>query len=295
MRHQGASVFTSRWTIQEDECVSAESVDIEIVRFDGVFQGPQEFPCQSVPYTVVALHDNLIEDHVLIVEGKECRTGPIRPGSVQIVPAGVSANGRCKAGEYQFSHLHLSSASLAKAADSLEMTRWELVDPQYEKTDNLLIQMADQLRKALGNPHRIDLLYAEEMSHAVAAHLLRFYGQASLIPSHAGSLPPWKLKRVFDYIEDTLPAHVSLEKMSGVAALSTSHFRASFRRSTGVSPSEYVQRRRIARAQQDLVETKLPISEIALRCGFADTSHFTRRFKAVSGDTPAAFRNRKSA
>ncbi len=51
----------------------------------------------------------------------------------------------------------------------------------------------------------------------------------------------------------------------------------------------YVERRRIVRAQSLILEIDLALVEIALMTGFADQSHFTRRFHRHVGRTPAAF------
>ena len=47
---------------------------------------------------------------------------------------------------------------------------------------------------------------------------------------------------------------------------------------------------RIDRAKDLLLNSRLPIDEIAHNCGFADQSHFTRAFLRAIGDTPGAWR-----
>jgi AraC family transcriptional regulator len=54
--------------------------------------------------------------------------------------------------------------------------------------------------------------------------------------------------------------------------------------------SEYVRRARVARAQNLLRHASLGITEIALACGFADQSHFTRAFSRVTGMPPGRYR-----
>lgn len=49
------------------------------------------------------------------------------------------------------------------------------------------------------------------------------------------------------------------------------------------------ERSRIRRAQALILETELTLVEIALMTGFADQSHFTRRFHRHIGSTPAAY------
>jgi AraC-like DNA-binding protein len=62
-----------------------------------------------------------------------------------------------------------------------------------------------------------------------------------------------------------------------------------FRRAFGVSPCRFVVLRRLGRAM-DLIRGGAPLVEAALAAGFADQSHFTRRFRAAHGMTPARWR-----
>jgi AraC family transcriptional regulator, positive regulator of tynA and feaB len=60
---------------------------------------------------------------------------------------------------------------------------------------------------------------------------------------------------------------------------------------TGQTVGEVVRVRRLARARADVTDSDRPISNIAQRWGFADTSHFSRTFKAHYGCSPTDYRN----
>ncbi|MDT5279537.1 MAG: AraC family transcriptional regulator, positive regulator of tynA and feaB [Mycobacterium sp.] len=62
-------------------------------------------------------------------------------------------------------------------------------------------------------------------------------------------------------------------------------------RATGQTVCEVIRARRLARAREDLTESDRPISAIAHRWGFSDTSHFSRTFKAHYGSSPTDYRN----
>jgi len=81
--------------------------------------------------------------------------------------------------------------------------------------------------------------------------------------------------------------------MSRLAALCDTHpvrLAQAFRRETGIGPGEYQRAFRLQEAARLLGETRAPLSEIALICGFCDQSHLSRAFKAAYGQTPMAFR-----
>jgi AraC-like DNA-binding protein len=72
--------------------------------------------------------------------------------------------------------------------------------------------------------------------------------------------------------------------------MSYSHFSRLFKRIMGKSFKEYLTATRINAAERMLFETDVPITEVALACGFATSSHFIDRFKRVKGVTPKQYR-----
>ena len=60
---------------------------------------------------------------------------------------------------------------------------------------------------------------------------------------------------------------------------------------TGYSPHAYIQRLRMERAKELLITTPDPVGDIAMSCGFEDTSYFSRAFRNFYGCTPSQMRN----
>jgi transcriptional regulator GlxA family with amidase domain len=113
---------------------------------------------------------------------------------------------------------------------------------------------------------------------------------AHLHPRIRGGLPPRALRRVREYIEDHLEETISIEALAGIVGLSMYHFARAFKQSEGLTPHDYLVRRRVRRAQELLASTDLPLSEIALASGFSDQSHCARRFREHVGITPSSYR-----
>ena len=105
-----------------------------------------------------------------------------------------------------------------------------------------------------------------------------------------GGLAPWQVKRLKSYIDDKLDSSIRASDLAGVVQLSRSHFCRVFRESFGESPLRFIMRRRICRAQELMLASRLPLSQVALQCGMSDHAHFCRNFRKVVGVTPKAWR-----
>ena len=101
-----------------------------------------------------------------------------------------------------------------------------------------------------------------------------------------GGLAPWQVLRVTKHIDTALASTIRAHDCASIARLSTGYFSRAFKTSFGEKFSSYVIRRRIERAQAMLVLTEEPLSQIALSCGFADQSHFSRQFRRQVQSSP---------
>ena len=101
-----------------------------------------------------------------------------------------------------------------------------------------------------------------------------------------------ELLPVIRYIDQHYTEVISMKDMAVMANLSATHFNARFREILRMSPSQYVLARRIQHAQNRLTVTSQSIAEIGMAAGFFDQSHFTKRFRKVTGMTPLAYRKR---
>jgi AraC family transcriptional regulator len=110
-----------------------------------------------------------------------------------------------------------------------------------------------------------------------------------------GTLPAWKKRRVTAYIDAHLSERIRVADLAELLDLSESHFCRAFRGTFETSAHEYVTRRRIEVAQSLMLESRESLCAIALRCGLADQSHFTRVFRRIVGETPDVWRRARQA
>ncbi|HYF48777.1 MAG TPA: AraC family transcriptional regulator [Planctomycetota bacterium] len=93
-------------------------------------------------------------------------------------------------------------------------------------------------------------------------------------------------------IRDQHRRAISLEELAKAAHMSVFHFARQFRRKTGFTPMEYVEKLRIARAQELLLgRSDLRLQEIAREVGYDDPAYFSRVFRKRAGVGPREYRN----
>ena len=102
------------------------------------------------------------------------------------------------------------------------------------------------------------------------------------------------MHKTFTHVREYVDAHLSskldVHALARVVGLSASQFSRVFQKAVGVSPHRYVVQCRVRRARELLATTQLSLTDNALTSGFADHSHFSRRFHESTGVAPREFR-----
>ncbi len=130
----------------------------------------------------------------------------------------------------------------------------------------------------------------EETSIQLAARAVQI---ANGIEPGLMSAPPSALARVtaaVRRIEHDLAAELNLAELAREARLSPYHFLRTFQSLTGVTPHQFVLRRRLRQAAVRLGSERSKVLDIALDCGFRDLSNFNHAFRAEFGASPLGYR-----
>ena len=173
----------------------------------------------------------------------------------------------------------------------------ELPAGQFLTQDVLPVQKTEELFPAFC--HLLELMYRgaqgkgchpeESITHLLCALLLL----TMEVTSRSIVLPPEE-HNLMDAVRSLLDASydetITLAELAREFHISSFHLAHAFKAAYGYAPLQYITRRRIGEAQTLLIDTALPITEIAIRTGYNSSSYFNKAFHKITGLSPRDYR-----
>lgn len=134
----------------------------------------------------------------------------------------------------------------------------------------------------IATSHMVDLLYS----------ISKKYG---LSPSQLDDIPNYHLRRIVTYMHQHFQEELSLNEIAMNFHLSEAYLCRLFKKETGHTYTEILNRIRIDKSMELLTQTSDPLIEISSAVGFNSQSYYCRQFKKLVGISPSEFRstNRK--
>lgn len=161
----------------------------------------------------------------------------------------------------------------------------------YQHHDPLIQHLGLMLLDSLDSKEPVGRMYSDSLIQTLTLHLLTNYGTTKPTKQLSiGGLSGHKLRLVKEFVRENLDSDLGLADIAAVANLSQFHFARSFRKSTGLTPQQFVMQQRIERAKELLTQEDLPIVEVSLLTGFKNQSHFTSLFRKFTRLTPKIWR-----
>lgn len=99
-----------------------------------------------------------------------------------------------------------------------------------------------------------------------------------------------RIKKVLEHIHEDPARPFTLEELTARSGVKKTLFLQSFRRVTGTTPKQYILGLRLEYARDLLLETDVPVAQVAERCGFSDSFYFSRCFKNHFSTSPRQYR-----
>lgn len=100
----------------------------------------------------------------------------------------------------------------------------------------------------------------------------------------------YAIARAEHYIEQHFSDTITVKQLAELGNMSVSTFNRSFKRETKLTPIEYLIEIRIQKSKKLLRRKEIPITEVAMRCGFGSSSHFASCFSKFYKITPTDYR-----
>lgn len=101
------------------------------------------------------------------------------------------------------------------------------------------------------------------------------------------------IRQLVLYLHAHYSEDISLREAAEKVHLNPTYLSTLFKQETGLSFTAYLTDLRLSRAEELLRQTNLPVTEIALRCGFSSPGYFTNVFREKHSVTPSGFRSKK--
>ena len=171
--------------------------------------------------------------------------------------------------------------------------RWRPNAAQWEFVAGALAE----LEREWGEPSSSGALLLRAGFYRLLVHLARSregaeanHGNGTITPKTKRPEPG--IDAILRYCEAHLDEPLSVPQLAARLFLSPGHFSEKFAREVGVPPKTYLRRLRVEKARQLLTATGLSTTQIALQTGFGDAAHFSRAFRAATGEAPSRYRTR---
>jgi len=215
-----------------------------------------------------------------------------RPAQLLFLPLDHSLRGYTKSvGTARNGHLLVKPDWVARASDGeLDLSRLKL-RWSADVRNPLIVQAMLGLVREVEQPGPMGRIYAESLALGIVTELVRYHAALPGALSRADGVKPHRFQRVTEFIDANLGQDLSLATLAAEACLSRVHFVRQFKRLTGLSPHQYVLRRRVERAATLLKNRDTCLKALALDVGFSSQSHLTEAFRRVYGTTPGAYRD----
>lgn len=222
-------------------------------------------------------------------EGGHRYAGPDRAGAVSFVPADCERRLVLRDVATEWASIALPAAAVADLCDgpaALDLA------PFTNAEDPFVAGLVGEMARLYARDGSVQPLYCETMTRALACYLARRYGRPGVAPMAGGALPPWRLRRIEEHVAAHLADDIRIADLARLVGLSAGHLHRAFRDTTGLTPLEFINRRRVERAAAILASEGPTVAEVALRVGFLSPTHFTRTFRRITGRSPSPRRAR---
>jgi AraC-like DNA-binding protein len=207
------------------------------------------------------------------------------PGDLVLFNPDEAHDGQPGTGQgFGYSIFYVPESVMANCADRDAGLRMPRYFTQPVVRDAALGALYEQAAQAMAQPR--ESLRADALMRELLLRVLQRHGEAGARNLRTAPAGAQRLRRVREFVEANYSQDLTVQALAQAAGLSRAHLSRAFAQEFGVPPHVYLNTVRVRQAQAAMLRGE-PLAEVAAACGFADQSHFTRRFKGAVGVAPA--------
>ena len=221
----------------------------------------------------------------------------VQAGEIIILPAGCSHG--LHMGEGSERELLLYEPNGAFTLKEFSAVRQMMAKPIHLTPESPVCEAVRQIFFEIISVHRSGSMLRNLHNYG---YLLRIYAILGEDYLHNGATPTEMnvlhrqlsgedaFNRALDYLNRNYMDDMSLDSLAAYAGFSRYTLSRMFRQHTGETFTRHLSRRRVDMATELLAGTRLPVTQVALQCGFNSIATFNRVFREVKGCTPTQYR-----
>lgn len=163
---------------------------------------------------------------------------------------------------------------------------WSLYQDNSDSISDIFLSFENAYQACVTEQEGYEFIVREALSRIVLA----LKDKQNHFQTPQTSQQELRIKDMLTWIDRHYADSVTVAQLAASAGISVRECQRSFSATLHTTPMNYLMNYRIAAAAQLLRTTDLPITGIALRCGFESPSYFTKQFKSVIGKSPKQYR-----
>jgi len=274
------------------QCLTKTQLSVTRIRCDIVNNGiSNPLPIEDALLVTVQLRD--CPEHELWIDGRSMRTAPLSAGTTSIYD--LRSDPRVNSmSPFQNMHFHVPLATLSAISESDGKGTIASFEhqPGVGLDDDIIRGLSLALQPAFDQPDQTNRLFVDHVTQAVAGHVAYLFSSlGSGGPNASRQLARRETKQIEEQLDANLNGDLTLSELGEPIGLTGREVERRFAGSTGRMPHQWLLIRRIEKAKGLLVNTNMPVTAIAVECGFSNVQHMRRVFRQLLGLLPGALRH----
>jgi AraC-like DNA-binding protein len=232
---------------------------------------------------------------------------PIKPNHVYLIPAFVSHYDNCD-GIFQHYYVHIADTSqnILRLYERYELPFELPADERIKSTITRLMDLCPNMNLLRSKPDTYEtsscfLEYAQRFNNLPTGIRMEIKGLLLLLLSafftigkERSNVSDKRIVKAQWMIETNMKDTPSIKEMASDVSLCKDRFIRLFHKETGLTPTDYIVRKKILRAQILLTVKDMSVKQVALALGYPNISYFGRVFHKITGMSPMEFKKQNT-